>query len=196
MPPKFLQPLNSSTSAAPAATAVEREAVGWLCMPFISDSAGTTLLFSVWRQSWAQLSHLRLCLHFYTVCLIAATLLSRKGESAEGADSLRESPGRFLRAKPNAGFQLKAAFMGNMELDSRLGWKLLQGLGAKFTQECECSWALPGKWGWNVLHLFGQAFAYHRACEVCLRCHGHLLVSVFSSCPFLLTFLKGFRFFP
>lgn len=62
---------------------------------------------------------------FILLCLIAAALLSREVESAEGADSLRESLGWFLRAKPNAGFQLKAAFMGNMERDSCLGWKLL-----------------------------------------------------------------------
>jgi len=54
--------------------------------------------------------------------------------------------------------------MGNMELDSCLSWKLPRRLGAKFTQEHACSEALPGKWDWNILHLFGQAFAYHRAC--------------------------------
>jgi len=63
----------------------------------------------------------------------------------EGADPLSESLGRFLRAKPNAGFQLKDAFMGNMELDSCLSWKLPRRLGAKFTQEHACSEALPGK---------------------------------------------------
>lgn len=58
------------------------------------------------------------------MCVTAAALLSRKVESEEGADPLGESLGRLLRAKPNAGFQRKAAFMGNMERDSCLGWKL------------------------------------------------------------------------
>lgn len=67
--------------------------------------------------------------------IIAVALLSREVESVKGADSYCESLGRFLWAKPNAGFQLKHAFMGNIDRDNCLGWKLR----AKFTQDYACS---------------------------------------------------------
>lgn len=115
-------------------------------MPFISDGSSTTLLFSIRRQSWAQHSHSRLYSIFYTTRAIAAACPSREVGGAEGADPLGESLGRFLRAKPNVEFQLKAAFMGNMEHDS-LGWKLLQPSGPSSPRSVLL---LSPPWKWSL----------------------------------------------
>lgn len=81
-------------------------------MPFISDSGGTTLLFSVWRQSWAQLSHLRLCWHFYTVCLIAAAFLSRKSGKCGGSGFAPWVTGQVPSGQAKCRVSAKSCFYG------------------------------------------------------------------------------------